>query len=135
MLTQEEILKEAGLRITQQRLQIMDYLSSQKRPVVLQDLNKEFGSKINRITLYRILNDFERVKMVKLFFAHDGQKLIEWIGAVTEASIAHNSHLHFQCKMCEQVFCLDDVEVKNLPQGFDLSSEQSVLVGKCAVCE
>jgi len=131
----EDILREAGLRVTHQRLQILEYLSAKQGPVVLHQLHGAFLNSINRITLYRILNGFEEAGLVKLFFAHDGQKRIEWIGAKTTTAIPHSEHLHFQCKKCEKVFCLDDVEVRNLPKGFNLVSDQSVLVGNCSLCD
>jgi len=131
----EDILREAGLRVTQQRLQILDFLSGKQGPVILHLLHSTFEGKINRITLYRILNGFEAAGLVKLFFAHDGQKRIEWTGPHATSTIPHEEHLHFQCKKCDKVFCLDDVEVRNLPKGFNLSSDQSVLVGSCSHCE
>jgi Fur family transcriptional regulator, ferric uptake regulator len=131
----EEVLKKMGLRITQQRIQVLEYLARKSGPVNLTDLNQNFSDRINRITLYRILNDFEELGIIRLFFSHDGKKCIEWTGEHHETHDEHPSHLHFQCKTCDKIFCLDDIEIKNLPEGFNLSSDQSVLVGTCSVCD
>lgn len=130
-----EVIKSAGLRVTNQRIAILEYLIGSDGPVVLHALHKKFSDTVNRITLYRILNDFEEKKIVKLFFGQGGQKHIEFIRAEKNGSHLHGEHLHFQCKRCDKLFCLDDVELKNLPEGFNLSSAQSVLVGKCDKCD
>ena len=132
----EYILKKNGLRTTQHRLDIINYLAKHQKPIALNDFHKEFIPKINRITLYRILNDFEEKRMLRTFFSHDGQKMIEWSAkAESGKNQIHDHHLHFQCKKCEKIYCLDDVKINNLPDGFNLSAQQSVLVGKCAICE
>jgi Fur family ferric uptake transcriptional regulator len=132
----EDILKKNGLRITQHRLDIIHYLAKESKPLALNDFHKEFIPKINRITLYRILNDFEEKRMLRIFFSHDGQKMIEWsFTAGHGKNVLHEQHLHFQCKKCEKIYCLDDVKINNLPDGFNVSTQQSVLVGKCSICE
>lgn len=130
-----QVLKKARLRVTNQRLSILEFLMKKKGPVALQLLHKQFSKSVNRITLYRILNNFEDKKVVKLFFAHDGHKYIEFIQSDEVDHGRHNEHLHFQCKTCDKLFCLEDVQVNNLPNGFNLSSAQSVLIGKCDQCD
>jgi len=131
----ESILKKSGLRITQPRLQVLDWLSLQKGPVTLLALNRKFAETINRITLYRILNDLSEIGAIKLFFGQDGHKYIEQMGFEVGADGGeHPGHFHFQCNQCDHVYCLDDVLVKNLPSGFNLSMEQSVLIGVCEQC-
>jgi Fur family transcriptional regulator, ferric uptake regulator len=135
MTRAEVILKKSGLRVTQHRLLVLDWLSIQKGPVTLLELNRKFADTINRITLYRILNDLSEIKAIKLFFGQDGHKYIEQATTSTGSDgKVHPSHFHFQCNQCEHVYCLDDILVKNLPTGFNLSMEQSVLIGICEQC-
>jgi Fur family transcriptional regulator, ferric uptake regulator len=131
----ENQLKQAGLRITQHRKDVLDWLRDQGKPVTLLELNRFFSAQINRITLYRILNDLAEAGMLKMFYGQDGHKYIEEGFQITKG-VEHeeHGHVHFQCNSCDEVFCLDNVEVKNLPQGFNISPAQSILIGLCERC-
>jgi Fur family ferric uptake transcriptional regulator len=131
----ETALKNSGLRITSHRTDVLKWLHANGRPVTLFDLNKHFHDQINRITLYRILNDLSQIGIIKMFYGQDGQKYIEQLELKNknDASASHG-HLHFQCNSCDVVFCLDNIVVNNLPEGFDISPEQSILIGLCENC-
>ena len=131
----EEQLRQAGLRITQHRMDVLDWLRACGKPVTFFELNRFFSTKINRITLYRILNDLTDAGMLKMFYGQDGHKYIEEGSPSFEGMTKEDhSHVHFQCNSCDEVFCLDNVEVKNLPKGFNVSPAQSILIGLCERC-
>jgi Fur family ferric uptake transcriptional regulator len=130
----EDVLKKAGLRITAHRVDVLEWLNDKQKPVTLQELNRHFQTNINRITLYRILNDLAETGIVKMFYGQDGQKYIEEIPNKSSEHAHKDGHLHFQCNSCDTVFCLDDIEVLNLPKGFNISPEQSILIGLCEKC-
>lgn len=131
----EILLKTAGLRITSHRVEVVEYLLQHPKPVNLYVINKHFQSEINRITLYRILNDLAQAGLIKVFYGQDGQKYVEKTPEKSDQYLNQKSgHFHFQCHQCDTVFCLDDIQVLNLPDGFNLSMEQSILIGMCEKC-
>jgi Fur family transcriptional regulator, ferric uptake regulator len=135
MMWAETQLKQAGLRVTSHRMGVLDWLRACGKPITLMELNRHFQKEINRITLYRILNDLSEAGLLKMFYGQDGQKYIEErLPEDNEGQKEDHGHVHFQCNSCDTVFCLDDIEVKNLPKGFDISPAQSILIGLCERC-
>jgi len=128
------ILKEKGLKITEQRILVFKQLSEIDQPILLNSLQDTLGKTINRITLYRILNDLEGGDLVRIFFGLDGQKYIEAKKDNIKTGL-NLQHLHFQCQKCDSVFCFDDIEITGLPSGFKIHSDKTVLAGLCESCE
>lgn len=128
------ILKEKGLKITEQRIAVLKQLSEINQPILLNSLQDNLGDSINRITLYRILNDLEGGNLVRIFFGLDGQKYIEAKKENLKSGL-NLQHLHFQCQKCDAVFCFDDIEITGLPSGFKIHSDKTVLAGLCETCE
>lgn len=127
------LLKEKGLKVTEQRASVLQKLSQHSHPQLLNELQEALGQGMNRITLYRVLNDLESVSLIKIFFGADGQKYIELKQG--QSSNHKLSHLHFQCSECQHLYCVENVEVFGLPEGFSIKSDKTVLAGMCNNCQ
>jgi Fur family ferric uptake transcriptional regulator len=127
------LLKEKGLKVTESRASVLQKLAQNSHPQLLNELQDSLGEGMNRITLYRVLNDLESKALVKIFFGADGQKYIEL--KQTHSSNHKLSHLHFQCSECMHLYCVENVEVFGLPDGFIIKSDKTVLAGMCNNCQ
>ncbi len=99
----EALLKAVNLRITDNRLQVLQVIGKNHYPLSATDIHHklECDSTINRVTVYRILELLV------------GNGLIERLSTGGRAfyyglTLNHNhrSHAHFYCKKCGQMECL-----------------------------
>lgn len=128
------ILKTKGLKVTEQRASVLAKLLSYQKPLPLNELQDHLQT-INRITLYRILMDLEKGDLIRVFFSLEGNKYIEAKHKKNNTLNVNNAiHLHFQCQLCDEVFCLDKIRIEGLPDGFQLFSDKTVLAGNCNNC-
>jgi Fur family ferric uptake transcriptional regulator len=136
-----EYLRSFGIKVTKSRVAVLAYLTEQMKPVSLSELQEGVGFGINRITLYRILLDFEGKKIIRIFYGLDGQKFIEAKTDIhnNKASISHDTHsdkhLHFQCRECDEVICLEEVSINGLPDGYEIFTDKTMLMGSCDRCK
>ena len=111
-------------------LQIFEEESEPKSVVHLIGLVKD---KMNKTTVYRILDRLERDGIIHSFNGKDGLK---WYAKCEGCSANHHSdkHPHFQCTKCDKVECLS-VEIK-IPsiKNHKVDSTDILLMGQCEVC-
>ena len=111
-------------------LQIFEEKSEPKSVVHLIGLVKD---KMNKTTVYRILDRLERDGIIHSFNGKDGLK---WYAKCEGCSANHHSdkHPHFQCTKCDKVECLT-VEIK-IPsiKNHKVDSTDILLMGQCEVC-
>ena len=91
------------------------------------------ADKMNKTTVYRILDRLKRDGIIHSFNGKDGLK---WYANCKDCSVSHHSdkHPHFQCTECDKVECLS-VEIK-IPsiKNHKVDSSSILLMGKCEVC-
>ena len=128
------MLREAGARITQPRLQILAVLLAADRALSHHEVERRVGGAhaIDRVTVYRVLDWLSGHGL-----AHKiaGEDRVWRYNAASHA--ASQSHAHFQCERCCAVICLEaprnELRVR-LPRGF-VSREVALTVkGFCARC-
>ena len=131
----KHILKNHKLRITNCRLDVIDYFLHKKSTLSQRDLEAKF-SLYNRVTLYRTLNSFLESGIL--------HKIPNEIGAATYGLCyetctpedhLHN-HIHFKCNRCEQIECLDKETVPHisLPKGYQIHAVNMIVDGVCRMC-
>ncbi len=128
-------IKDKGLKVTTARVKVLDVLQPDGLALSHMELEPMLG-KIDRITLYRILNDFEEVGLV--------HKVIDIDGVTRFALCKHNctthhhndNHLHFNCTACHKMYCMDNLPVAavNLPKGFKATGQSTIIYGLCSGC-
>jgi Fur family ferric uptake transcriptional regulator len=104
------VLREAGLRITESRVAVLEHLTRQVAPVSHADLCRSLaGAGFDRATLYRNLIDLTEVGLVTRTDLGDHV----WRFELKRREGHHvASHPHFVCSDCGTVSCLPDVAVR-----------------------
>jgi len=96
-------------------------------------LIERLHSKMNKTTIYRVLDKLEDDGFLHSFLGKNGHK---WYAKCIGCSSAkhHDIHPHFQCTDCGKVDCLStDVLIPNIPnRKVDVS--RILLQGKCEEC-
>ncbi|MBE2289978.1 MAG: transcriptional repressor [Chitinophagaceae bacterium] len=130
-----EHIREKGLKATPARMKVLEELTGTGQALSHTELESTF-SKVDRITLYRVLKDFEEAGLVHKIIGPDG---------VTRFAVCrHNcpdethteDHVHFNCTNCHKVFCLEHTHNPDLrlPTGFKISGIQILVQGICKHC-
>lgn len=107
-MDKKEALKKAGFRVTEGRLDVLELLEKQDLPVGISFIEKALPD-INRVTLYRMMNDFVSADLVE---EHDlGHGHVDY-------ELADRPHHHHvvcdECGVVEDVFpCGDMCEFEN----------------------
>ena len=97
------------------------------------DLIKRLHSKMNKTTVYRLLDKLEDDDVVHSFLDSKGQK---WYGKGKKCSHKDNleRHPHFECLSCGKVECLDlDVDIPEIPRR-EVKTFQILVQGRCETC-
>lgn len=96
-------------------------------------LVKRLNEKMNKTTIYRILDRLEDDGVVHSFLTLNG---IKWYAKCNGCSkVEHlDVHPHFECIECGKVDCVSvDIKIPNLPNRSIISS-QVLIQGKCESC-
>ena len=128
-------IREKGLKVTPARLSVTKVLADSHLAYSHAELEDRFGD-MDRVTLYRVLNDLEQAGLV--------HKIID-MDSVTRFALCKHScpgehhaedHVHFNCRACHKMFCLEKVQapVMKVPQGFKAAGANTLIYGVCSAC-
>lgn len=95
----ENLLKNSSLKATPSRLAVLRYMDKQHFPVGISRLRKQFPD-IDKVTLYRMMDDFQNADLVKGYDIGHGHADYELAG--------RKHHHHLVCSDCGTI---EDVEV------------------------
>jgi Fur family transcriptional regulator, ferric uptake regulator len=106
----EVALAQRHLRPTPLRLEVLETLASQNRAWQAREVLEAIRSRrrVNKVTVYRILDDLVRLGLVRKLPA---------AGAAAHYELAcehHPPHPHFQCQDCGELQCLEPVPLEHL---------------------
>lgn len=131
----EALLERHKLKKTAPRLKVLSMLSSKKVATSQPDLESVMND-IDRVTLYRILNAFEEKGIIHKVFDLNGTANYAMCSSNCGENHHHDEHLHFNCTVCKNVYCLDDLDLPPfiLPPGFKVESFTLYAAGICPKC-
>jgi Fur family ferric uptake transcriptional regulator len=89
--------------------------------------------KINRATIYRILNQFCEDGILCRIITGNGKQYFA-LRDKKEDQVINDFHFHFRCLKCQQVECLPSTINFPAPKGYVLKDANCVLSGICKVC-
>ena len=135
-MSEEQGLKEAGLKITAPRLKILQLLeSADVRHVSAEDVYKlllENGEEIGLATVYRVLTQFEDAGLVARHHFEGGHSVFELS--------PDQHHDHIVCVKCGRVEEFNDREIESRQKliadqlGFELTDHNLNMYGLCPDC-
>lgn len=97
----QDMLKDAGLRVTPGRVRLLDALASERVPRTVDELRKKLGGTMNEVTLYRALEALAENGIVERADLRHGH-------AHYELSVGRAHHHHAVCRSCGAI---EDVEI------------------------
>lgn len=128
------ILRRARLRRTAGREAILEVMLAAKRPMSEEEIAQHLGdTRLNKVTIYRALDGFERAGVVHRVFLRGRTRHYELADRCTHVQC----HPHFTCTQCQRTYCLEDVDVplaRGLGDGWELERQQVRLEGTCPHC-
>jgi Fur family ferric uptake transcriptional regulator len=123
----------SNIRKTKHRAVLLEIFEQAEGAVLLSDLIQELQQKMNRTTVYRILQKLEAHGILHSFAGNDGLKWYARCEGYAKKQHA-GTHPHFQCKACGKVECLPiDIPIPIVPD-YKIDAAKLLLVGQCSDC-
>jgi Fur family ferric uptake transcriptional regulator len=124
------------VRATPLRLALLEALGSANQAFRAGDIVRQIQAqrRVNKVTVYRILEDFCRRGLIRRVSAAGKAAFYEL------ACEHHPPHPHFQCRTCGQVECLEPVSLERLwgeikgPLGHRADCLEIRMAGVCQGC-
>ena len=131
----KSILKNHQLRITDCRLDVIQFFLSKRNALSQGDLEQEF-KQYDRVTLYRTLNSFLDSGILHKIPNATGVATYGLCHKTCSPNQHDHDHIHFKCNNCGQIECLDDKKIPKvtLPVGYQIEAVNMIVDGICAKC-
>ena len=121
------------LRKTQSLALMLDEFDKSSHAISAIDLIRRLSNKLNKTTVYRILDKLEDDGVLHSFLDNGG---LTWYAKCNgcSKSVHHDVHPHFQCTSCGKVQCLEtQIHIPEIPN-YHISHSQILLQGVCKSC-
>ena len=129
----KKILKTHKLRITDSRLDILDFCIKKGEALSLRDLEDAFNE-YDRVTLYRTLNSFTDNGIMHRIPDDSGHAKFGVCYDTCTPGVHHHDHMHFKCNQCGKIECLEKhIPAIDLP-GYEIHEANLVINGICKTC-
>lgn len=132
-----QLLKSQGLRRTPQRLQLIETLSRQKKPLSAEELHRGLKSAAcDLATVYRNLLQLEEKGLVlKTFFSDQIARY-----SLSSPQSDHGHAHHIECRKCHQLtpldLCVVEQQIKSLEKmGFRSITHRLEFSADCPSCQ
>ena len=131
----EELLERHHLKKTGPRLKVLSMLAAKNVATSQPDLESVMMD-IDRVTLYRILSAFEEKGIIHKVFDLNGTANYAMCSSNCGENHHNDEHLHFNCTVCKNVYCLDELDLPpiKLPKGFESEGFTLYASGLCPKC-
>ena len=110
----KKILSKHSVSITNPRILVLEALLEFGNPVTIDELQSKLQGDVAKSTLYRVLNDLKKIKILNEFSSPDNSTVVELILE------NHSHHHHLFCGDCGEVI---DVE---LSEEFELTLNKEI---------
>ncbi|WP_147676639.1 Fur family transcriptional regulator [Algibacter pacificus] len=114
---------------------ILAVLSNSKKALSQDAVEKQLNIKINRATIYRVLNRFCEDKLTHKIVGEDGKQYFAICKPCNKLSETITHHFHFRCLSCDTIECLQVPVVYAVPNGYEVKNANCVLTGICKNCK
>jgi len=112
---------------------LMDVFNNSQKALSVVELVDRFRGKMNKTTIYRILDKLEKEMFIHSFLGVQGLK---WYAKCQGCASHHHNdaHPHFQCQSCGKLDCLETIVSIPTITGRKVKSAQVLLIGDCEQC-
>jgi Fe2+ or Zn2+ uptake regulation protein len=127
---------EKQKRNTKTKQMVMDVLHHEAGALCHADIVQRLsGEKVDRVTVYRILQSFFDEGIVHKIPAENGKTYYALCRGCSAGQHA-DDHAHFYCVVCKTVSCLEAVgQPPALPQGYSALEVSWFISGYCPSCK
>lgn len=113
--TSELLLNEKNIKVTRQRVTVLDLIISKDTSFCANDLFDELKEMMDIVTIYRNLQLLCGAGILREVMNKSGRQYFEF------SSAGNPAHPHFYCNRCRKIFCLKSknnyfVPLKNVPE-------------------
>lgn len=138
MSTSEElksILKSHNLRVTDCRLDVIDFFLKNKKALSQGDLEGQFKN-YDRVTLYRTLISFLESGILHKIPNDSGVATYGLCNETCSPENHNHNHIHFKCNSCGDIECLEEkvVPTVSVPDGYMVENVNMIVDGVCSNC-
>ena len=122
-----------GRRMTKLTKTLLTVFEETNSAVSTVRLAEELNGKMNRVTVYRILDRLEEEGVLHFFRGKDG---VKYYAKCKKQTSSHqtNAHPHFQCQTCGKIECLHiDMPIPSVAN-YKIETAELLLIGKCKDC-
>lgn len=120
-------------RNTKQKQGVIDVLKEQKEALSADEVLDKLDLKVNRVTVYRILERFEREGIAHRVVGIEGKSYYA-LCSDCDAEHHHDRHAHFQCRECKSLRCVDVEVSRPKLDHVQIESVSVLLTGLCETC-
>ncbi|QMU64060.1 MAG: transcriptional regulator [Flavobacteriaceae bacterium] len=121
------------IRKTQSVAMLLNEFQNETSAISVIELIKRLNSKVNKTTIYRVLDKLEDDGVLHSFLGTNG---IKWYAKCKDCSKFEHTdiHPHFQCVDCGKIDCLSvEVHIPEIPNR-EVTASQILIQGKCEMC-
>jgi Fe2+ or Zn2+ uptake regulation protein len=126
----QDLLRERDLSVTPFRVQLLKIFSNAHVPLSAQQLLDKFDEKVDKVTLYRNVEAFEKSGLIcRMYFT--GQE------ALYEERFSDHHHHHLICTNCGKIEDIDHcaVATPETDSGFRTDHHHVEFYGLCKDCQ
>ena len=99
----EELLQKHSFRVTKGRVALLMFLKQSKKPLSALDILQQITYRLDKVTLYRALEDFSKSKIITKVNLQSTSTYYEYLHA-------DHHHHHIICEQCDKI---EDIETCN----------------------
>jgi Fur family ferric uptake transcriptional regulator len=120
-------------RNTTSKQLILSLLEASSSALSQDILEKRIKGKMDRVTIYRVLNRFCEDGIVHKFVTDEGKYYYALCKGCKKDHHSHE-HIHFRCLNCSKVECLPTTLRPRLPDGYQPMVSNYCISGYCHEC-
>lgn len=120
-------------RNTEKQNLVKKILSTTEYAMSVENIIDKMPVKINKTTVYRILDRFIEKGQVHFVTGKNGKTHYALCDSCGTSHKMHN-HIHFECQVCKEVTCQPNILFTPTLEGFTVEETQLLVIGTCKRC-
>ncbi len=102
----EKVFALSKMKVTKPRLIVYKIFQDASKPLTVKEIRNQIPKNINKATVYRIIEKYVEIGLLKEYFFHEDAKRYELMG--------NPHHHHLICTKCFQIINLDPDELEDV---------------------